>query len=222
MTGVFRQLSPAMYDERVTTRWTRLILLFAMLFTASMPTLAAFDVEKGALGDFCEGASDASDAEEHTYFVGESGAWVHNDCGIHVDNNFLKFLADGDALAVRFAERYSGRLVASHTASREFLRGGLKAGIGGRGAALAGIRNRYGISFVKDAVGPFRLADDVIQATAAGAKLISGDRRLVRRAIEAGIDARFFNAHPGASAAARYGRALRSIGPNAILPLNPF
>ncbi len=81
LTGVFRQLPPAMYDERVTTRLTRLILLFAMLFTASMPAMAAFDVAEVALGVSADGAQSASDAEEHTYFVGESGVWVHNTYG---------------------------------------------------------------------------------------------------------------------------------------------
>ena len=89
-----------MYDERVTTRFTRLLLLFAMLFAASMPALAAFDVEKGALGEFCEGASGASDAEEHTYFVGESGAWVHNNpfCGI------TRFRVAADGAITRFGD----------------------------------------------------------------------------------------------------------------------
>ena len=95
MTGAFRQLSPAMYDERVTTHLTRLILLFAMLFTASMPAIAAFDVEKVALGDFCESAPGALDAQEHTYFVGESGAWVHNDCTFRELRHAARILRDG-------------------------------------------------------------------------------------------------------------------------------
>jgi hypothetical protein len=106
-----RRSRPGLCSKAVLVLVRLLVLLVAAFMAA--PALA---LTPG--GETASGRISASLDGEHTYFVGESGAWVHNACYL-VDTNILIGASRGNSTAIEFL--VNNEISASRAVIREFL-----------------------------------------------------------------------------------------------------
>lgn len=124
---------------------TRALLLpVALLFAAfaAPPALGAVLEVGGASGDTASDGQATPEGSEHTYFVGESGAWVHSSCDSLVPNE----LSVGVFSDLRNAGKPFDELTPHHIPSTKFLREAMGFGDTSKGIAINmwQVNNRVG------------------------------------------------------------------------------
>jgi hypothetical protein len=100
--------------------------LLILLVASAAPSFAAESAHANAHAlESASGANFASLDEEHTYFVGESGAWVHNTCGPALFDNgaLVEALENGNESALSALKRYEPFITRSQY--NEFIKGGV-------------------------------------------------------------------------------------------------